>query len=375
MIFKNGKIFVNGQFVNGGFVVREGIFQSVFEGDGADEKDEVTKDLNGSYVIPGLIDIHVHGAMGYDCSDADAEGIKEMAKFLASCGVTSFLPTTMTLPREQYFKIADCIDTLSDEKGQARIAGIRMEGPFLSEKKCGAQNPEYLQKADIQMFEELQKRCNGKIRIIDVAPEKEGALAFIRKAHENCVISLGHTDSDYAQAMAGFEAGASHVTHLFNGMRPLHHRDPALIGAVFDRKNATAEIIGDGIHIHESVLRTAFNELRGRICLISDGLRCMGVPDGEYELSGQKIICKDGVAKLENGTIAGAKSDLFSNVRNCIRFGIPKEEVITAATLTPSKVIGSDKTGAIEEGRLADFVICNEDFERLEVYIGGEKTV
>ena len=407
MIYENGKIFIDGKFTDGGFEVEDGRFKRVFSGSDSPKPEEKV-DLQGAYVIPGLVDIHIHGAAGEDFSSGSPAGLSKMAAFLASCGVTSFLPTAMTLPKEEYLRIADLIANNSDEdlftdnteagligentdadlieektaaKQSARILGMRMEGPFLSKEKCGAQNPAYLQMPDYPVFQEIFARSKGSLKVIDVAPELPGASDFITKASKNCVVSLAHSDAGYEEALEGFESGAKHVTHLYNAMPTFHHRNPGLIGAAWDSKNVTAEIIGDGIHVHESAIRTAFRMMPGRICLISDGLCCMGMSDGEYELTGQKIILRDGAAYLSNGTLAGARSDLFSNLKNLISFGISVEEAVTAATKTPADVIGNETVGAIEEGRFADFIICDlshdiDDVTKLElreVYVGGQK--
>ena len=258
--------------------------------------------------------------------------------------------------------------------GCARVAGIHMEGPFFSEKKKGAQNGAYLRLPDFEAFQRLWEGCGGLVRIVDVAPELDGAVKFVEGAKKLCTVSVAHTDADYDAARAVFAAGASHLTHLFNAMPPIHHRKPGVIGAASEREDVVAELICDGLHVHESAVRMAFRLFPGRICLISDSLRCCGMPDGEYELGGQRVFLSGGVARLADGTIAGAASDLYTDMRNAEAFGIPREEAIRAATIRPAREIGREsEIGSIEAGKLADFVVCDERLVKREVYIGGVK--
>jgi len=212
------------------------------------------------------------------------------------------------------------------------------------------------------------------VRIVDVAPELEGAAAFTGQAKALCTVSVAHTDADYEEAKAVFQAGATHLTHLYNAMPPIHHRKPGVIGAASEQEDVKAELICDGLHVHPSAVRMAFRLFPGRICLVSDSLRCCGMPDGEYELGGQQVFLSGGVARLSDGTIAGAASDLYTDMRNAVAFGIPAEEAVEAATLRPAREIGrADEIGSIAVGKLADFVVCDDALVPSAVYIGGEK--
>ena len=371
MRFYNALLFLGEKgFVHGGFDVEDGRFAAVF----TDER-EGEVDLCGACVIPGLVDIHTHGAAGADFSDGNAAGLRRMAAHLAKCGVTSFAPTSMTLPYETLSAAFATAAELAGgrEAGCARVMGIHMEGPFFSEKKKGAQNGAYLKLPDLPGFRKLFEGCSGLVRIVDVAPELEGAAAFAEGAKALCTVSVAHTDADYDEAAAVFDAGASHLTHLYNAMPPIHHRKPGVIGAASERKNVIAELICDGLHVHPSSVRMAFRLFPGRVCLISDSLRCCGMPDGEYELGGQQVFLSGGVARLADGTIAGAASDLYADMQNAISFGIDRDEAIRAATIRPAKEIGREaEIGTIEPGKLADFVVCDNNLTPRAVYIGGE---
>ena len=338
------------------------------------EEDAVN--LCGAVVLPGLVDIHIHGSAGADFSDGDADGLRRMARYLALHGVTSFLPTSMTLPYDTLSAAFQTAVRLIEESPPdcARVLGVRMEGPFLSEAKRGAQNRAYLRAPDYAAFSDLYHGCGGIVRIVDLAPELPGAAAFARQAGSLCAVSIAHTAAGYAEAAAVYAAGAVHLTHLYNAMPPLLHREPGPIGAALEREKVTTELICDGFHVHPAAVRAAFRLFPGRVCLISDALRCCGMPDGVYELGGQPILLRDGTARLEDGTLAGSAATLFECVRNAVRFGISPEEALYAASLLPARVIGQESTvGSIAPGKSADFLICDRDWHLLAVYKNGRE--
>ncbi len=371
MRYENGWIFADGRFVRGGFSVENGRFAHVLE-----DVPGPAEDLDGALVIPGLVDIHVHGCAGADFSDGDYAGLVRMARYLARRGVTSFAPASMTLPYDALDKAFHAAARLHREglADGARLMGIQMEGPFLSREKRGSQNPAYLRLPDWDRFLRLYDAAEGLLRIVDVAPELPGAVEFTRRASEKCRVSVAHTAAGYDQAAAVFDAGATHLTHLFNAMSGIHHRHPGPIGAASERENVTAELICDGIHVHPSAVRMAFRLFPGRICLISDALRCCGMADGSYSLGGQEILLSGGVARLTGGAIAGSAADLYQCMRRAVSFGIPREQAVWAATALPARVIGREsETGAIADGRAADFVICGGELVPEAVYLGGKR--
>ena len=248
-----------------------------------------------------------------------------------------------------------------------------MEGPFFSEKKKGAQNGAHLKKPDFAAFKHLYDASEGLLRIADVAAELPGAVEFTEQVSKLCTVSIAHTDCTYEEASAVFGAGASHLTHLYNAMPGIHHRKPGPIGAGSERENVVAELICDGQHIHPSAVRMAFKLFPGRICLVSDALRCCGMPDGQYTLGGQDVFLHGGIAKLADGTLAGSATNLYDCMRKAVEFGIPKEQAILSATLIPAREIGREnEIGSIAAGKRADFAVCDSLLCRKAVYVGGQ---
>ena len=327
----------------------------------------------GPYLIPGLIDIHTHGAMSYDHTDGSLSGMREMAEYYAKHGVTSFLATTITAETENIAAGMRNIAQYERTQKGARCVGINMEGPFLSHEKKGAHRADLLMNPDISMFERLFDISKNGIKLVSVAPELPGAMEFIREVSQFCNVALAHTAAGYKMAMEAFANGATHVTHLFNAMSPFLHRDPGLIGAAMDA-HAYVEAITDGIHVHPTAVRMVYDLFPRRVCMISDSLRSAGLPDGNYVSGGMPIIVKNGKATLENGTIAGSNISLMQGIRHAVDFGIPLAHAVTTAAAHSAQAIGmDDKIGSLKPGAFADMVLLDGDLSVRKVYIDGKE--
>lgn len=375
MFYKNARIFTKEfSFREGAFEVVDGKFGAVLP----EAVPEDAIDLQGATVIPGLVEVHSHGNSGADFSDGDYEGLKAMAKYFAQCGATSFAPASMTLPYDvlsKAFATAKQLKEASPE-GCSRIMGIQMEGPYFSYAKRGAQNADYLKAPDFDGFKKLYDDCGGLVRIVDIAPELPGAAEFVARAKELCTVSIAHTDSDYDHARAAVEAGVTHLTHLYNAMPAIHHRNPGVIPACVENEKVQAEIICDGYHIHPASVRLAFTMFKDRMVLVSDSGRCAGQPEGyRFDLGGQMAEIRGGVAKLVGSeTIACSATNLWTCLSNTIAWGVPEEEAVRAASYNPAKALGvQDQVGSIETGKLADFIITNADYSEKRVFIGGKE--
>lgn len=332
-------------------------------------------DACGKYVLPGLVNIHTHGAVGYDCADCDYAGINEISKYWASTGTTSFLPTTTTA---SYTDTERAMKTLAGaiERGTegAAVAGINMEGPYLAASHKGAHREDLLRSPAEFDFEKMQEAANGNIKLVTLAPETEGAIDFVKKYSGSVRISLGHTGAGYEACVDAFENGARHVTHLFNAMPPIHHRKLSLIAAAFE-KGAEVELIADGLHVNAVSAMMAY-KLFGddKMILINDTMQAAGLGEGEYDFCGTRVIVKNGLACREDGTISGGITPLWDCVKNMISWGVTLESAVKMASYNPAAAIGlGDITGSIKEGKDADIIVVSDSLELTEVFVKGKR--
>ena len=361
MIIKGGKVFQeDGSFLEQALYINDHrlVDKAEYQDDGK------VIDAEGLLVLPGLVDIHSHGAAGEDFSDGNPEGLKKILQYEKRCGITSYCPTSMTFPKERLRQIFASIKGAQTEE-EAKVVGINMEGPFLDPAKKGAHVEEWIAAPDAAFVRELNQDVDGLVRLVTLAPNMEGAEDFIKEMHEEVCISLGHTAADYDCASGAMKLGAHHVTHLYNAMQPFGHRAPGLIGAAMDDPECMVELICDGYHIHPSAIRAAFRMFGPeRVILISDSMRATGMENGTYELGGQEVTVKDRKAVLKDGTLAGSATNLYGCMCKAVEFGIPLEQAIMAATANPARSIGIfDCVGSIRIGKQADLLLVSENLE------------
>ena len=363
-VLKNGLVFADGEsFRRLDVKYENGVIIAL----GEDITDgESTVECRDCLVLPGLVDVHMHGACGKDVCSTDESSLDRIAQYEFSRGVTLFCPAVMTFPPEKISSIVGCISRYASERrerGRAQIPGIHLEGPFLNGKKCGAQKKEYIQLPDTDKIKKWQQEARGMIKLITIAPELPGALDCIRTLGDSIHFSLGHTCADHTEAKAALDAGADHITHLFNAMTPFHHRDTGVVGAAADNEDCFVELICDGVHLSPTAVRTAFKIFgEDRIVLVSDSMEAAGMPDGEYFLGGQKVFKKGSSARLEDGTLAGSVTDLYECMINAVKMGIPLESAVRCATLNPCRSIGiSESFGSISPGKGAHFLILGKN--------------
>ena len=334
--------------------------------------------VQGCWVIPGLTDLHFHGCVGEDFSDATPEGLQKMADYELSRGITQICPAGMTLGEDQLTRICEnAAAHRAKNAGGAELAGLHLEGPFLSLAKKGAQNAAYLHAPDTAMLHRLQEAAQGLVKLVTLAAEEPGALEFIQGALADGVrVSLGHTTADYDTALAAYRAGARQATHLFNAMPPFTHRAPGVVGAAFDYPEVKVELISDGVHIHPSVVRAVFRLFgKDRVILISDSLRATGMPDGRYPFGGQEIEVHGNRATMvgDPDTLAGSVSDLMACLKSAVSFGIPLADAVTAAAVNPAKVLGIySRLGSLDVGKEANVAVLDERLDLKAVLFHGE---
>ena len=366
MIIKNGTALIGKRLMSADVA-----FDRVITAVGSIHHTDDSFDATDCYVVPGFVEIHSHGAMGHDFTDGDPDGLQPMADYYAAHGVTSFLATTMTAPEDILLTAVTAIRDFQWHGG-SKCAGIHLEGPFLSTAKKGAQKESDLHAPDVAMFYRLNEASGNQVKLVTVACEEPGGMEFVQQISKVCTVSLGHTVADYDTAMEAFRLGASHATHLFNGMDSLHHRKPGVIAAALD-SGASVELICDGLHIHPAVIRLTHQLFGDKLNIISDSLRCAGMPDGEYELSGQQIEVHGGRATLlGTDTLAGSCVSILDEIRNVVGYGIPLDSALYAASTAPADAVKLLDRGRIAVGQCADLLVLDQNLQLKAVFIDGK---
>lgn len=376
--FTNGYIFNsdNECFVKGNVVCENGYIISI--GDGLPSDCE-TVDLNGKYLIPGLVDVHTHGIGGYDFNEASRDNVEKMRMSYAKAGTTSVMATFASeTPDKLVEYICETNENRNKNDGYASIIGIHLEGRYLNPSKRGAHNEKMLANPSLDELESLLKVMMPSPMHFSLAPELEGAEAFIKEIkRRGGTVGVAHTGATYEQASEAINWGATSFTHTFNAMTPVHHRMPGATVCALTNDNVYAEVICDGLHLHPAIINLIFkSKPSDKMVLITDSMVATGSPDGEYEIAGTKVYVKNGMATDINGTLAGSTLTLFEGMTNLMKFvGIPLEKAIKYATLNPAKMVNAGSVGKIEKGYSADFIIINDkNAPKIEnVYIGAKK--
>ena len=393
-----GRVLAGGRVVTPGGVLSPGwirlagnVIDAVGPGEpgGPESSGLPVTDLHGHWILPGFIDMHVHGGGGTSFTEGTAEDARRAAEFHRRHGSTTIVASLVTAPLADLAARAAMLAGLA---GEGVLAGLHLEGPFLSAARCGAQDPRHMIAPDVAAFASLHAAAAGQLRVITLAPELPGATALIKAAARAGVIAaVGHTDATADVTSAAVDAGASHATHLFNGMRPLHHREPGPVGALLDRDEVSCEVIADGVHLHDTVIRLVARAAGpGRLVLITDAMAAAGMPDGRYRLGSMRVDVAGGVARLAAdsdasadsgadarpgvpGAIAGSTATMAGVVRHAVAAGLPVPDVAAAASTNPARVLGlRHRTGALRPGLDADLVICDEEFGLRAVMRHGE---
>lgn len=361
---------------DGEILIKDGKISRISDRDSLDEENvDNIIDGEGLFLAPGFIDIHNHGNSGFDVMDSTEEALDGIAQFHIKNGVTSFLGTVITSSYENMIRACKNIVQYNNKEDRAQLLGIHLEGPFFSVEKKGAQPAKYIKDPNIEDMKKIVEISQGKMKMVSLAPERRGALDTISYlVSEGITVAMAHSNGTFDETKSGVDHGATVATHLYNGMRNFSHREPGIVGAVLTDDRVYCEIIYDRIHLHDAAVKMAL-KMKGidKILLVSDAMRAAGLDDGDYELGGQKVIVKDGAARLESGSLAGSTLNLRKAVYNMVhKLNIPIHHAIRMASLTPAKAIGIDKNkGSIEIGKDADLLLLDKDINIKASIVGG----
>ena len=369
----NGKVVLKDRVAEGLAIIFGENIEKLVDAKEVDFSAYEVIDAEGKYVIPGLVDMHIHGYLGADVSDGDAEGVRTMAKGIIKNGVTAWCPTTMTVSKAEIEAAFDAVrEVRKDEYYGARILGVNSEGPFINAAKKGAQAEEHILRPDAKFI----KKHSDVVKLFTVAPEVDGAKECIEEITKDTdvLVSMGHTNASFEEANLGIEWGIRHTTHLFNAMTALSHRSPGVVGSALANDGVSVELIGDTFHVNKGLFGLIAKIKGEKLCLITDCIRAGGMPDGDYTLGGQPVH-KEGIKCLmDDGTIAGSVLKLNEAVRNlCENTDLEIFEAVNCASLNPAKALGVDaEIGSIEVGKRADLAIADEKFNIRKTILAGE---
>ncbi|MEH7381422.1 N-acetylglucosamine-6-phosphate deacetylase [Bacillus sp. JJ1533] len=372
-VIRNIRLVENQELKWGSVLIRDGQILEV-GGEKAQFTADAEIDGGGHLLIPGMIDVHIHGADGFDMMDGMVESVQAVSKACARTGCTSFLATSVSSTFEDLLQMIENVSEVEGNEQGAQIVGMHIEGPYLNVKRKGMQNERFLRHPDIEEMERILGKSNGLIKMVTLAPELPGGLQLIEFLKEKGIIaSIAHSDATYEEAKQAFGCGASHVTHCFNGMRPIHHRDPGIVIAAFEESHVSVQAIVDYVHLHPAIVRLMYREKgASQMVLITDALQAMGMGDGTYLFGGHEVTVHNGVATLGDGTLASSTVTLNEALAKTVEAGIPLSDAIRMATETPADILGLPRKGRIQAGADADLVLLNNDFDVLWTLVNGE---
>ncbi|MBC1515536.1 N-acetylglucosamine-6-phosphate deacetylase [Listeria immobilis] len=377
-MIKNVKVYQKNDVMDVTVIIEKNIIKEVLPSDKfapENYSEEQIFDGKGQLLIPGMIDVHIHGANNYNMMDGSTESIQAVSMACAETGCTSFLVTSVSSSLEDLIQmIKQTKKVIGKEKG-AKIAGIHLEGPYLNIEKKGMQNPAYLRHPDLNEMIQIFDEADGLIKMVTIAPELPGGIELIEFLKKRgVVVAIAHSNATYEEAQNAFEKGASHITHCFNAMPTIHHRSPGLVTAALENDSISVQTIVDGVHLHPGIVRL-IHKIKGpdKVVLTTDALQAMGVGDGAYIFGGHQVTVKEGIARLEDGTLASSTVTMNKSLRLSTEFGINLQDSIQMATSTPATILGMENLGQIEEGYMADLVLLDNKFEVLCTWINGEK--
>lgn len=374
VLIRNVRMFDQHELTSRSIFVRDGVIETISNVEDSPSVADQVLDGNGQMLIPGMIDVHIHGADGCDMMDGTTQSVEAVSIACARTGCTSFLATSVSSSLEDLLRmIASTVQVAGKEPG-AQIAGIHLEGPYLDVKRKGMQNERYLRHPDLEEMNRILQQSHSLIRMVTLAPELPGGMEMVRfLKNRGIIVSLAHSDATYEQAQEAFRCGASHVTHCFNGMRPIHHRDPGLVVAALEEQHVSVQAIVDHVHLHPAIVRLLYRE-KGpdKMVLITDALQAMGMGDGTYFFGGHEVKVSNGTATLDDGTLASSTVTMNVALAKSVQTGIPLEDAIMMATKTPADVLGLTSKGRIERGADADLVLMNENFDVVWTMIQGK---
>lgn len=375
ILIRNVRFVYDAEPKLGCLFIRNGRIESVHD----DEESFVIQadsiiDGNGQLLIPGMIDVHIHGAEGFDMMDGTIQSVEAVSRACARTGCTSFLATSVSSTLDDLLKMITNVKEVQGSEPGAKIIGLHIEGPYLNVKRKGMQNERYLRHPDLDEMKSILETSGSLLRMVTLAPELPGGLEMTRFLKENGIIAaIAHSDATYEDAKLAFQSGASHVTHCFNGMRPIHHRDPGIVIAAFEESSVSVQAIVDDVHLHPAIVRLIYRE-KGpdKMVLITDALQAMGMGDGTYLFGGHHVNVSHGVATLSDGTLASSTVTMNEALEKAVKSGIPLKDAVMMATQTPADILGLSHKGRIEPGADADLVLMNDRFEVLWTIVNGK---